>query len=240
MRKNMKRATALLIAAAMAMGLSACSSGGGGEAKTPSGTQTADSADSGTTAEPAEDKKEAVKTASDEKVTIRFSWWGADTRHEATLKVMDMYMEKHPNVTIEGEYGAFDSFYQKLQTQLGGGTEPDIISVDYKWVSDLTAQGELFVDMNSLTDQIDMSGFDMDFAKIYGAKDDYLIGLPVGINGMGYLYNVEFLKQYGVEPSDDWTWETVLENGKRCRNRTPPSTSCTITRITGFTWSRRS
>lgn len=75
---------------------------------------------------------------------------------------------------------------------MGGGTEPDIISVDYKWVSDLTAQGELFVDMNSLTDQIDMNGFDMDFAKIYGAKGDYLIGLPVGINGMGYLYNVEF------------------------------------------------
>lgn len=42
--------------------------------------------------------------------------------------------------------------------------------MDYKWVSDLTAQGELFVDMNSLTDQIDMSGFDMDFAKIYGAR----------------------------------------------------------------------
>ena len=43
MRKNMKKATALLIAAAMAAGLSACSSGGGGETKAPSGTQAADS-----------------------------------------------------------------------------------------------------------------------------------------------------------------------------------------------------
>ena len=108
MRKNMKKATALLIAAAMAAGLSACSSGGGGETKAPSGTQAADSGTSGAAAESAAGKEEAAKTASDEKVTIRFSWWGADTRHEATLKVMDMYMEKHPNVTIEGEYGAFD------------------------------------------------------------------------------------------------------------------------------------
>lgn len=221
MRKNMKKATALLIVATMAAGLSACSSGGGGETKAPSGTQAADSGTSGAAAESAPGKEKAAKTASDEKVTIRFSWWGADTRHEATLKVMNMYMEKHPNVTIEGEYGSFDSFYQKLQTQLGGGTEPDIISVDYKWVSDLTAQGELFVDMNSLTDQIDMSGFDMDFAKIYGAKGDYLIGLPVGLNGMGYLYNVEFLKQYGIEPGDDWTWETVLENGKKVQEQDP-------------------
>ena len=221
MRKNMKKATAFLIVAAMAAGLSACSSGGDGETKAPSGTQAADSGTSLPAAESAPGKEEAAKTASDEKVTIRFSWWGADTRHEATLKVMNMYMEKHPNVTIEGEYGSFDSFYQKLQTQLGGGTEPDIISVDYKWVSDLTAQGELFVDMNSLTDQIDMSGFDMDFAKIYGAKGDYLIGLPVGLNGMGYLYNVEFLKQYGIEPGDDWTWETVLENGKKVQEQDP-------------------
>lgn len=221
MRKNMKKATALLIVATMAAGLSACSSSGGGETKAPSGTQAADSGTSGAAAESAPGKEKAAKTASDEKVTIRFSWWGADTRHEATLKVMNMYMEKHPNVTIEGEYGSFDSFYQKLQTQLGGGTEPDIISVDYKWVSDLTAQGELFVDMNSLTDQIDMSGFDMDFAKIYGAKGDYLIGLPVGLNGMGYLYNVEFLKQYGIEPGDDWTWETVLENGKKVQEQDP-------------------
>ena len=192
MKKVMKRATTLLLAATMTTGLCACSSGGGEavketEAKTAETSKTAQPAENGT--------EEAKKADSDEKVSLRFSWWGSDTRHEATLKVMDMYMEKHPNVTIEGEYGAFDSFYQKLQTQLGGGTEPDIISVDYKWVSDLTAQGNLFVNMNDLKDSIDMSGFDMDFVKIYGAKDDYLIGLPVGINGMGYLYNTEFLKK---------------------------------------------
>ena len=218
MKKVMKRATTLLLAATMTTGLCACSSGGGEavketEAKTAETSKTAQPAENGT--------EEAKKADSDEKVSLRFSWWGSDTRHEATLKVMDMYMEKHPNVTIEGEYGAFDSFYQKLQTQLGGGTEPDIISVDYKWVSDLTAQGNLFVNMNDLKDSIDMSGFDMDFVKIYGAKDDYLIGLPVGINGMGYLYNTEFLKKYGIEPGDDWTWETVLENGKKVQEQDP-------------------
>ena len=223
MRKVFKKATALLLVTSMAAGLAACSSGGNGGSTTAAATetQTGESKTEQNESASETDQTESVKTDPNEKVTIRFSWWGADTRHEATLKVMDMYMKKHPNVTIEGEYGAFDSFYQKLQTQLGGGTEPDIISVDYKWVSDLTAQGNLFVNMNDLTDQIAMSGFDMDFAKIYGAKDDYLIGLPVGINGMGYLYNVEFLKQFGVEPGDDWTWDTVLENGKKVQEQDP-------------------
>ncbi len=219
MRKSLKKAAAILLATTMAAGLSACSSGGGSGAVQPVSTA-ADTTQAGAESQPAEESKVPL-TDPNEKVTLRFSWWGADTRHEATLKVMDMYMAKHPNVTIEGEYGAFDSFYQKLQTQLGGGTEPDIISVDYKWVSDLTAQGNLFVDMNTMTELIDMSGFDMDFAKIYGAKDGCLIGLPVGVNGMGYLYNVEFLKKYGIEPGDDWTWDTILENGRKVQEQAP-------------------
>ena len=42
--------------------------------------------------------------------------------------------------------------------------------------------------------------------KIYGGDDDYLIGLPAGVNGMGYLYNVEFLKEFGIEDNNEWDW----------------------------------
>lgn len=158
--------------------------------------------------------KEA-QPAADKPIALRFSWWGADTRHQATLEAIELYQQRNPNITIEGEYGAFSNFYQKLLTQLAGKTAPDIITVDYKWVSDLMNQGAPFVNMNTLTGAIDQSGFDLTFANIYGGKDDYLIGLPVGLNGMGYLYNTRFLEKYGVKPSDDWTWETVIEMGKK-------------------------
>jgi len=160
-------------------------------------------------------------TAPDEKVTLRFSWWGSDTRHKATLEAIKLYEQRHPNVTIEGEYGAFGTFYQKLLTQLSGKTAPDIISVDYKWVSDLINQGTQFVNMYDLKDYIDMSGFDMGFAKIYGGNDKYLIGIPVAMNGMGYLYNVDFMKKYGVEPSNAWTWDDIIANGKKVHQQDP-------------------
>lgn len=156
-----------------------------------------------------------------EEAKLRFSWWGSDTRHQATLEVISMFEAEHPGVTIEGEYGAFDSFYQKLVTQLTGSTEPDIITVDYKWVSNLLEMGKPFVNMYDLKDKIDMSGIDMEFAKIYGGNDEYLIGLPVGVNGMGYMYNVEFLKEMGVEPSDSWTWDDVLTYGKLVQEKDP-------------------
>lgn len=39
-----------------------------------------------------------------ENAHIRFSWWGNELRHEATIEVINMYMKKHPHVTIEAEY----------------------------------------------------------------------------------------------------------------------------------------
>lgn len=169
----------------------------------------------------AEAKTTLTKTDPNEKVTLRFAWWGSTPRHQATLKAIELYQSKHPNVTIEAEYGAFKDYYQKLLTQLSGKTAPDIISVDYKWVSDLRSQGEHLLNMYDLKDYIDMSGIDMSFAKIYGGDDKYLIGLPMGVNGMGYLYNKRFLEKYGVTPGNDWTWDTIVENGKKVHSQDP-------------------
>ncbi len=156
--------------------------------------------------------------AADEQVTIRYSWWGSDTRHQATLAALDLYMERHPNVTIEAEYGAYSSYYQQVVTQFAGKQAADIISVDYKWVSDWVNQGEPFVNMSTLTDIIDMSGFDMDFVGIYGQVGDTLAGLPCGVNAYGYLYNVSFFEKYGITAANDWTWDTVIEYGEKVQS----------------------
>jgi oligogalacturonide transport system substrate-binding protein len=153
--------------------------------------------------------------AAPKQVTMRFSWWGGDTRHKATLAAIEAYQKKNPHVKIEAEYGGFDSYYQKLVTQLAGGGAADIIQIDYKWVHDLGAQGKLFVDMNTLKKDIDMSGFDMDFAKSYGAHGDYLLGLPTGLNAMALLANIDLLEKAGVKFKDNWTWEEVLEVGAK-------------------------
>ena len=68
---------------------------------------------------------QASKPASAAKdVKLRFSWWGADSRHKATLAAMKLYETQNPGVKIEGEYGAFANFYLKLITQLNGNTAP--------------------------------------------------------------------------------------------------------------------
>lgn len=160
-----------------------------------------------------------IQAARPKKKQLRFSWWGGDVRHQATLEAIELYTKKNPNIKIEAEYGGFSSYYQKLVTQLAGGTAADIIQIDYKWVHDLAAQGELFVNMNKLTDKIDMSGFDMQFARDHGAEGDYLLGLPTGMNGFCLVANTELLEKEGIPLENNWDWDKIIEEGVKLQKK---------------------
>lgn len=60
-------------------------------------------------------------------VTLRFAWWGGDSRHTATLEAIAAYEKQNPNVKIEAEYQGYDGYNDKILTQLAGGTQPDIM-----------------------------------------------------------------------------------------------------------------
>ena len=51
----------------------------------------------------------AKDSSSEDQVVLRFSWWGSEDRHMATIEAIERYMELNPNVLIEYEYMGFDS-----------------------------------------------------------------------------------------------------------------------------------
>lgn len=159
----------------------------------------------------------AGSTPAAAKVTLRFSWWGSDVRHKATLAALDKYMELYPHVKVEAEYGGFDGYEQKLKTQLAGGTAPDLIQVDQPWLFDLSGQGEVFLDLNTVKDHIDLEAFDAKFLSDYTTVNDQLQGLPTGLNGMVMTYNKEFFQKYGIPEDTVFDWENVIEFGQRIK-----------------------
>lgn len=157
----------------------------------------------------------------DEKVTLRFSWWGGESRHKATLAAIDMYMKQNPNVTIEAEYGTFDGYYQKLQTQLSGGTAPDLIQLDYLWINDLVRQVDLFVDMYTLKDTIDISEFDEQFLRDWAIINGQLQGVPTGMNALTTIVNKSFMDREGIPMHEKWTWEQIIAEGQKLNQKNP-------------------
>ncbi len=46
----------------------------------------------------------------DEKITLNMAWWGSQVRHDATVKVIELYEEKNPHVTIEYEFYDYEGY----------------------------------------------------------------------------------------------------------------------------------
>ena len=93
MRKSMKKAAALTLAAVTAASLTACG-GSSNSAPAANGSANNDSSADGT-------------------VELVFSWWGGDSRHEATEKAIAAFMEKYPNIKVTPEYGAWSGWEEK-------------------------------------------------------------------------------------------------------------------------------
>lgn len=182
---------------------SACSS----NQKTDAGTTDTATTTATTTGNTSTDSK---------KVNLRFSWWGGDARHQATLDSLKIYMDKNPNVNISAEYtGDMGGYRDKLATQVASGSAPDLIQVDVTWLPGYVAKGDIFSDMLEYKDIIDTKSFDQDFINRFSMFNNKLLGLPLGINAVTFMYNSDLVKKTGINITPDWDWDTFISEGKK-------------------------
>lgn len=158
-----------------------------------------------------------MTAVAEEPITLRFAWWGSDARHAATLAAMEKYHELNPHVTIEGEYSAIDTYYQKIITQLAGNTAPDIIQIDYPWITDFAAQGEFLENMKDYADIIDITKFDPDYLAGWCGIGDRVEGLPFAQNGYTMMYNQKIVDETSINltPETMWTWDDFIAEGEK-------------------------
>jgi len=51
-------------------------------------------------------------------ITLRFSWWGNDTRTERTQKVIEMFQQENPGITIEADpQTTFNDYWIAMESQ---------------------------------------------------------------------------------------------------------------------------
>lgn len=143
-----------------------------------------------------------------EKVTLRFAWWGGQPRHDYTTKVIEMYEKENPNVNIEPEFANWDDYWKKLAPQAAANQLPDIIQMDMAYLSQYGEKGQL----EDLTPYLEKGTIDTSSIpenNISGGKiKDHLYGLPAGMNVLSVISNDQLLKEAGIEiNSQTWTWE---------------------------------
>lgn len=168
-------------------------------------------------------KTDVQASGSDQKpVTLRFSWWGGDSRNEATMKVIENFEAEYPWITIEPEYGGSDGYHDKLATQLSSGTEPDIMQVDPETMPQFVKNGDYFVDY--LTTDFDFTYFDMDSIQgstITGSYDGKQYGLPTGVAGPCVVVNKKLADEVGINFADSYSWDDLLTWGQTVKENNP-------------------
>ncbi len=156
--------------------------------------------------------KTVMPDGSLDKCSLRFSWWGGDDRHQATLEAIDLWNQRNPEIEIIPEYGGWDGWTEKVSAQLSGGTEPDIMQINYDWLISFSADGKGFYDLGNLSEQLDLSQFSeevLDFGKVNGIQN----AVTVSVSGRGLFYNSETYRRIGAEYPE--TWSELIDLGKK-------------------------
>ncbi|TDG00466.1 ABC transporter substrate-binding protein [Paenibacillus piri] len=163
----------------------------------------------GSTATKADGQKNsegANGSAAAKPVKLRINWWGAQERHDATLKILELYTKNHPNVTFEPEYSGFDGYIDKLNTQAAAKNAPDIIQMDSSWLADWNARGQL-ADLGSVNVK-DMDASLVESGKYKGKQT----AIPLGKNAWGLIYDKGALEKLGFKlPGDGITWDAYYK-----------------------------
>ncbi|GAB6099543.1 sugar ABC transporter substrate-binding protein [Halanaerocella petrolearia] len=148
----------------------------------------------------------------DEKVTIRFGWWGSQSRHDKTLKVIEMFEEKYPNIEVQPEYTGWSGYWDKMNAQAAGGNLPDVIQHVRKYISGYVENDQL-LDLTPYIEDgtLDVSNIDdayLEMGQVYGKQ----MGMATGVNAPAGYYDKELFDKAGVEyPTADDTWQDRAE-----------------------------
>ena len=151
-------------------------------------------------------------------VTLRFMWWGGDERAQATLDVIDKFEQEYPWITVEAEYGSSDGYQEKLTAQLVSGTVADIFQMGTGWMPGyVESNPDYFVDFNDFSGTFDLSTFEESILKNNGQFDGHQYGVPTGIAGHALLYNQVLADEIGLDFADAYTWDDIVEMGKKVK-----------------------
>jgi multiple sugar transport system substrate-binding protein len=157
-----------------------------------------------------------VAASSDNKAagtkTIKFIWWGAQNRHDITLKVIDMFQKKYPTIKVEPTYTSWDGYFEKINTLIAANETPDVMQ-------QVTKAIKPYIDNNLLADFNKIKSIDNkdEAASIKNilVKDGKLYGAALGLIAPCLIYDKAMLAKAGVAaPTPKTTWSELLTSVK--------------------------
>jgi multiple sugar transport system substrate-binding protein len=196
---RLRAVSVVSFAAALALGVSACSSGSSG-------------GDSSTSASP------SAAITGEVKGSLQIIGSEPETVYAPMIAGFEA---ANPGVKVTYTSVPFLEYTSVLQQRLGAkDTSIDVYAVDQPTISSLAARGFL-QDVSQISDKVKASALPSLYdVNVYDGK---LVAAPISTSTQFMFYNVDLLKKAGVtppssDPSQRWTWEQTTEAAKKVQS----------------------
>lgn len=132
-----------------------------------------------------------------ENCTLTFSWWGGDSRHEATIEAIRAFEEKYPGIKVETTYGTWSGWEDSMATMFATKTAPDVNQVNWNWITSYSADGSAFLDLNQVAGVLDLTQYDAAALEQCTAAGE-LQAVPVSMTGRIFYWNKTTFDKAGI------------------------------------------
>ncbi|GMO56986.1 MAG: ABC transporter substrate-binding protein [Treponemataceae bacterium] len=138
--------------------------------------------------------------------TLRWAFWGSENRIKASQAAIDAFQAENPGIVINLEVsGGTGDHFNKVDTQLAGGSAPDIIQMGGNF-TDYIAKGVTLNLDEYIGTLLDTSSID-EGALEAGSVDGHLYAVSTGATIPVLVYNKTKLESYGAPlPKVTMTW----------------------------------
>lgn len=164
-----------------------------------------------------------ASTALADQMTV--AWWGNQTRNERTQAALDLYASENDGTTFDVQMNAWADYWAALATASAGGSLPDVIQMDYQYLSQYV-QNNLLVDLTPyVTDgTLDISQVNEGITQS-GSVDGGLYAICLGVNAPSLLYNKTLLDEAGITVKDNMTMDEFIALSKEIYEKTGVKTN---------------
>ena len=135
----------------------------------------------------------------EEKTTLTVLWWGSQTRHDLTVKMIEKFEEMNPDIDVVMDYSDWGGYWTKLSAQVAGGQTPDVFQRDYAYLSQYAENGVLAQLDSYISDgSLDLSHVSEAIITT-GQVDGKTYAISTGSNSPVMLYRKDLVEEAGVE-----------------------------------------
>ncbi|HRW93494.1 MAG TPA: sugar ABC transporter substrate-binding protein [Thermotogota bacterium] len=155
------------------------------------------------------------------KTQLRVTTWAGGEEAALDEAIIAEFMAQNPEYEVIYE-PVSSNYYQKILTDIGAGTPPDVVLLDAEMVPRYV-EGDFLTDLNPFLNRLarenvagaDLDGFFPVLVDIFRSGRS-LYAIPKDTSPVGVFYNKVMFDELGVPypPEEGWTWEEFEETAR--------------------------